>query len=663
LAAACSQYSFWSRLFRQAAAVAMTFCAMAVAFSFLYVAKKYRASLIFEHPPDASCAGQWAILNPETARLGTWTAQYITPTDVVRDYRWEHYGLSKGNTGVLECFCKQAYYRWGYTEMINYPFTDPTVKGRVSTLCEEWAEDFTMANKSTMIAVFGVLMSNHLLNKVIRRFIVPHEKMHCQKLERKSFILKSFIAQLSIIAGTALAINGNLDYFHLKNNSWIFLSVDWTLLTGLYEDINKRWFLDVGLLTAIIMLSNIFLQHLVPLFEMGKHYFLILRDRGFKWSARACSRHTTQDELEALYTGPDILLEDRHAAVLVQVFVTLIYFPCMPVLVPICATSFISTYFAEKFFFLRLYKSPEPVDADMGLLALGLVPAAVWLHCLATMWVFSNPAFYDPDEVNMMTSVEEYENGLNGIYSHTNYIGSRFFHKNVLFQTGIFFILSIAFGFRLLWRALNLFELCWADKRKEFALRLLFPHQAKKQEECAHVPYFSVVPTHHLDAHARLAVLKPDVLARYTEELGRRKQIPDYEDEKTKMIVGLPTYNWSANPRYLKAYALDSECIMRYNAAKRAMARAMAKIQGETQGTGDDMENLGNLLKTKDQIEYDRAQSSKFSAELQGVGMGLIGLHSKRSMGESSNGTGRSRRVRSASKKSSKKSIFSLTGT
>ena len=65
-----------------------------------------------------------------------------------------------------------------------------------------------------------------------------------------------------------------------------------------------------------------------------------------------------QVQLEDMYTGPAIKLEERYAALLVVFVVVLTFSGGMPVLWPIGAATFGLCLLVDKWAFLRLYRLP-----------------------------------------------------------------------------------------------------------------------------------------------------------------------------------------------------------------------------------------------------------------------------------------------------------------
>ena len=59
-----------------------------------------------------------------------------------------------------------------------------------------------------------------------------------------------------------------------------------------------------------------------------------------------------------MYTGPQLVLQERYAGLLVVFFTVLLFSPGMPVLWPLGALSFAVAFAVDKWAFLRVYRLP-----------------------------------------------------------------------------------------------------------------------------------------------------------------------------------------------------------------------------------------------------------------------------------------------------------------
>ena len=84
-------------------------------------------------------------------------------------------------------------------------------------------------------------------------------------------------------------------------------------------------------------------------------------DRRFK-SDKKISRKYHQDEYQELYVGPEFILDARLAQVIAVIWVTFIYSPTLPLLLPLAIINFTMIYWIDKYLVLRFYKTPRNYD-------------------------------------------------------------------------------------------------------------------------------------------------------------------------------------------------------------------------------------------------------------------------------------------------------------
>ena len=85
----------------------------------------------------------------------------------------------------------------------------------------------------------------------------------------------------------------------------------------------------------------------------------------------------------------------------------------MPILIPICAFTFMGYYFADKYTLFRFYSLPPMLDSALADSVSNILPYAVLLHLLIGMWMMSNEEFFRAVDIN-----------LTGNFGNTTSIGS-----------------------------------------------------------------------------------------------------------------------------------------------------------------------------------------------------------------------------------------------
>lgn len=94
----------------------------------------------------------------------------------------------------------------------------------------------------------------------------------------------------------------------------------------------------------------------------------------------ANTRKVTQAQLEALYTGPDLFLDERYAQMLTAIFVCTAYSTGIPLLMPICVLFFAVLYWVDKYMFVNVYRTPPRYAWHLAERSSSLLPYAVLIH-------------------------------------------------------------------------------------------------------------------------------------------------------------------------------------------------------------------------------------------------------------------------------------------
>lgn len=138
------------------------------------------------------------------------------------------------------------------------------------------------------------------------------------------------------------------------------------------------------------MILNIFVPHATPLGDMTLINIARCRDRSC-----SCDEHLTstlsQAELNQLWMGPQLLLDERFAQLYSILFVCLAFSTGMPGLVPIAFLTFFLCYWVDKSLFVWVYQTPPSYDSSLSHSFTKLLPLAAFLHLVMGIWMLSNP--------------------------------------------------------------------------------------------------------------------------------------------------------------------------------------------------------------------------------------------------------------------------------
>lgn len=106
------------------------------------------------------------------------------------------------------------------------------------------------------------------------------------------------------------------------------------------------------------MFANIFITHIQVILTYFIIHYSRLKDRSFHLNNYSLTKKKIQIELEKLYIGPEIKLEQRYASLLVSFYVCIIFSSGIPALWIVLALTFIVIFLIDKWALLRLYCSP-----------------------------------------------------------------------------------------------------------------------------------------------------------------------------------------------------------------------------------------------------------------------------------------------------------------
>jgi len=101
------------------------------------------------------------------------------------------------------------------------------------------------------------------------------------------------------------------------------------------------------------------------------------------------TKKATQEEINKLFTGSEFSMSQSYASIHLVSWVTMLYSSSMPVLYPIAAFFFASTFLIEKFLMFNFYKKSQTFNEELPLGLLSMFKWPVVLHCMFSFFVYS----------------------------------------------------------------------------------------------------------------------------------------------------------------------------------------------------------------------------------------------------------------------------------
>eukprot|EP01017_Pseudomicrothorax_dubius_P039656 TRINITY_DN6109_c0_g1_i1.p1 TRINITY_DN6109_c0_g1~~TRINITY_DN6109_c0_g1_i1.p1 ORF type:complete len:370 (+),score=67.41 TRINITY_DN6109_c0_g1_i1:385-1494(+) len=317
---------------------------------------------------------------------------------------------------------------------------------------------------------------------------------------------------------------------------------DNSVFKGKFDDLNTYWYKTVGATLITSAVINIIFMPIVEGTKIIMNKIKIFLDRGCRCKKEDTKKevtkkedttkevpedhtkkvvpkgHTkkrTQKQLEALYLGPIFLIEYRYSAVLTMMFLCLTYSSGLPCLYFVTFAYLFITYWIDKLFIFRLYRTPPNFDADIERRVRDLLQYAVFIHVIFAIWVYGNTDIFQQEILDSTASFGKQVSSLSN--QDSGYVSAFFsriqFSQNaVLVGILIFFFLiylikSLVSGFFM-----RLARLCCRRRADSYV---------EQKNEAEEMNYMSLI--------------RPDQLK--SERLVIEKELTEVRDKELKKML------------------------------------------------------------------------------------------------------------------------------
>ena len=196
----------------------------------------------------------------------------------------------------------------------------------------------------------GIIVTILVLLSKFQRFLNSTE-------EKAASIQKMFMVQFINTGLVILLVNAKISSIHLPAFFPIF--------SGRFDDFTVEWYKNVGATISLTMFINIFTPHISGFVAIAKGFVTQFLDRGLSSDIRR-TKQVMQEDYEAIYMGPEFLIEVRYSQILTFFFISMIYSSGIPVLNVISLFQFFLMYWVDKFLFLRMYRTPPPYGIELS---------------------------------------------------------------------------------------------------------------------------------------------------------------------------------------------------------------------------------------------------------------------------------------------------------
>ena len=192
-------------------------------------------------------------------------------------------------------------------------------------------------------------------------------------------------------------------------------------LKTFYMDFSREWYQDIGLKIIQTMTINIIIPIIIYL-TMDS-----ISQCCSKWSA---SREKYQYKMNEAIKDKEIELSQPYAISLNSLFITLIFAPALPILVPICCLTLLVQYWVNKMRLFRRSSKPPQYDGDINSNILGYLKIAFFIHILFAMYIYSNQNIFPNSEESLRRNIQ---NNIDETQTQEFY-GFRIFEENSVLE-------------------------------------------------------------------------------------------------------------------------------------------------------------------------------------------------------------------------------------
>lgn len=302
----------------------------------------------------------------------------------------EHKSTRFKSSALVECFCdakirekEQQTFRWELSLLlwVISKFKQGYIRTMHHAVCRKFLRE-RLISKWTDRSLIVVIVSVNALLELIFSIFSKFERHNSVSSSLVNTSVKTFL--LSFLNTAVLTPLYNMRCAN-SDGQWNMYGMSWFceyVLLGQYSTFSRQWYSAVG--TTI--LQTIMLNMAVNL--GARLYMVAVQDPLIVWwKLDSC---VTQNQLNDLLTPRRFDIDHRYSFAFTYILCTFVYCSGLPILIPMSAIYFWTSYLADRFLVFRLYKQPPSYDAKLPMLLLKLLPIACVAHLIMSTLVLSN---------------------------------------------------------------------------------------------------------------------------------------------------------------------------------------------------------------------------------------------------------------------------------
>lgn len=352
---------------------------------------------------------------------------------------------SEQRVGLMHCFCLDKFIKDPVSFLdIRFRSIDPADN---TEYCNDWLINYGLQNAMIIGTSLVVVLINVIICVIFEQ-ISKLERHHTQNAETLGQFQKITIMQFVNIAVVVLMVNFNLRALEGK---MLFGFIP--ILNGEHMDFTVSWYYNVGATLCTTLLFNIFSPHASKLLQPVLVCCKRCCDRRCSCQLKAnridsnCNKVNTkkelQSDLQALYTGPQIMSHYVYAQLFTNLWSCLMYSSGLPVLYPLSMVFYIILYFVYKLLLFKFYQRTSKFNEQLALYSIGFIKYGLLFHMIVGGFMYSNSRI-------LAASTEEALQELTGYISilHNNFISSRFKSTHSQLYLAVFVLLVLIYLFQ-----------------------------------------------------------------------------------------------------------------------------------------------------------------------------------------------------------------------
>ena len=260
-------------------------------------------------------------------------------------------------------------------------------------MCQDYLLDAYLPEIYALIGSLVITIINNIVKKLLIK-LGNFSRYKTLSHESSSLMATIFIAQIINTAIIPILVTYRYkDYIPTAMFSKIlYLKFVDTKEENYTDDLNRQWYLQVGLKYMMAFLIMIFNPYLINFF-LTNPFSICWR----KWRFKKAVIHK---EAKKYSHGPTFQLTQKYANALSLIFITMTFGSGIPILYLVSCIIFTITFLYQKYNLLRISSKPPQLDDQLNTQFIGLLPYAVFTHLIFAILMFSSPAIFPHIYVN-----------------------------------------------------------------------------------------------------------------------------------------------------------------------------------------------------------------------------------------------------------------------